>query len=109
MNQLNLPHRQQPAKIVYFFVDSNNIDVKNQLSSLSSIKTSGDWQTYSLEFFTDVHKAVNLVLCGNNAEIDDISLTEKSIISGSVVEKIDFENAYYRHDIGARALAAGKE
>lgn len=73
------------------FVDSNNIDVKNQLSSLSSIKTSGDWQTYSLEFFTDVHKAVNLVLCGNNAEIDDISLTEKSIISGSVVEKIDFE------------------
>ncbi len=26
-----------------------------------------------------------------------------------LVEKIDFENAYYRHDIGARALAAGKE
>ena len=26
-----------------------------------------------------------------------------------LVDKIHFENAYYRHDIGARALAAGKE
>ncbi|MBR3844556.1 MAG: phosphoribosylamine--glycine ligase, partial [Clostridia bacterium] len=26
-----------------------------------------------------------------------------------LVEKIHFDNAYYRHDIGARALAAGKE
>ena len=26
-----------------------------------------------------------------------------------LVEKINFENAYYRHDIGQRALAAGKE
>ena len=29
--------------------------------------------------------------------------------SYATVEKIDFENAYYRHDIGARALAAYKE
>ncbi len=72
-------------------VDSSELNVKNQLSSLSSTKASGDWQTYSLDFFTDVHKAVNLILRGNNAEIDDISLTEKSVISGSVVEKIDFE------------------
>ena len=30
-------------------------------------------------------------------------------LSYAKVEKIDFENAYYRHDIGARALAAYKE
>ena len=74
------------------YVDSKDLNVKNQISSVSGIKTSGDWNNYSLNLFTDVHKAVNLVLSGNNAEIDDITLTENSVISGSIVEKIDFES-----------------
>ncbi len=35
-------------------------------------------------------------------------LEEAIHASYAMVEKIDFENAYYRHDIGARALKAGK-
>ncbi len=63
------------------------------ISSVSSVKTSGDWNEYSLDVFTGMNSAITLLFeaLDDGAELDDISITKNEDAAGAVLEKIDFE------------------
>ena len=74
---------------------------------------------FSTRYYTTVKRPINAADCympvwgrvcdGNTFTAIAETLPEAIKASYGLVEKIHFDNAFYRHDIGARALAAKEE
>lgn len=72
-----------------------NYNIKNFISSVSFVDAAGDeWNEYTFEVYTRAQEAINVVFKAgeNGAMFDDLKVTKKKEVAGSIIEKIDFES-----------------
>ncbi len=74
-------------------VDVFDPSPKDWITSQSVTETEGDWNDYSITFYSGVHGAAQIYFeaLAADAQIDDVVLTKNDSRIGSVVEKVDFE------------------